>query len=223
MCCSAAARAAALGLDYPGVPDLYGPAHHDLSETGPYVASYKQPAEGSLHDSIQANPRSWHGTYSPAQSEYTADQVLSLPRGRSVINRESNFEEVKHVAPPTPAEARGQPDLVNRDPQGRSEPLSFVYNEHDLVVDESVPNRRGMSLSGLPMPRSGGHGTSRRDLAGVRRRGSSSITDEGRIRRQMSRVPSVRRRKRIRIRGHPGQPGHRRLIVMSNSVSERGS
>ncbi|KAL7394088.1 hypothetical protein ABVT39_020447 [Epinephelus coioides] len=236
---TARARAAALGLDFPGVhgaPDLHGPAPHrmpfgsqpyddsdpELDETGPNVASYSQsqPEVRSLHDRIQkqAHPRSWHGTYSPVQSDYTTDQVLSPPRGRSVINRKSNFEEVKHVAPPTLTAARGQPDLVNWDPQGRNKPRSFVYNEHDLAVDESVPNRRGMSLSGLSLPRSRGHGAHQRGLTGngpgreVPVLGSSGITDKDRV-RAMTRSAAVGRLNRIRFSSHLAQPLRRRLNV----------
>ena len=55
---------------------------------------------------------------------------------------------------------------MNWDPQGRSKSLSFVHSEHDLVVDDTVPNRRGMSLSGLPLPQSRGRGPYQRDLTG---------------------------------------------------------
>ncbi|TDH11520.1 hypothetical protein EPR50_G00061720 [Perca flavescens] len=173
---TARARAAALGLDYPGVhgaPGLYGPAHHgmppsrlpfrpqpynnnypQLDETESNMASYRQsqPEVRSLYDRThkRAHPRSWHRTYNPGQSEYTTNQVLSLIRGWSVINRKPNFEEVKHVAPPTQAEAPGQPELMNWPPKGRKNPFSFVHNEHDFGVDESVPNGRGIFLSGLP-------------------------------------------------------------------------
>ncbi len=250
-CCSAVARAASLGLDYPGVhgaPDIYGPAHHgmhpdttpfrpqpynndpELAETEPNVASYRQnqPGVKSLDDRIrnQAHQRSSestfllsHDTYNPVQKEYTTDQALSFPRGRSVINRKSNFEEVKHVAPPTLSEAPGQPDLVNWDPQGRNKPLSFVYNEHDLAVDESVPNRRGMSLSGLPLPQSRSHGTFRRGLSGyglgreVPVLGLSRFTNKDHVRAMTSRGPAAGRLKRIRFPVHLAQPLHRSLNV----------
>lgn len=247
-CCSAVARAASLGLDYPGVhgaPDIYGPAHHEmhpgtmpfrplpylndpeLAETEPNMTSYRQNQPGvrsldaRMHN--QAHPRSSestfllsHDTYSPVQSEYDTDQALSFPRGWSVINRKSNFEEVKHVAPPqTLSEAPGQPDLVNWDPQGRNKPLSFVYNEHDLVVDESVPNRRGMSLSGLPLPQSRGHGTYRRGVSGyglgreVPVLGLSRFANKDRVRAMTSRG----RLKRIRFPVHLAQPLHGSLNV----------
>lgn len=146
-----------------------------------------------------------HGTYNPVQSEYTADQVLRLPRGQSVINPKPNFEEVKHVAPPTLAEAPGQSDLVSWDPQGRNKPLSFVYNEHDLVVDESVPNRRGVSLNGLPLPQSRGHGTYQRGPTGyglgreVPVLSSSGFTNKAHVRAMMSQGPVFS--KRIRLPG----------------------
>lgn len=251
-CSSAVARAAALGLDYPGVhgaPYLYGPAHQgmhpstmpvrprtynnndrELAGTEPNMASYRenQPGVRSLDDRMhkQAHPRNSestfllsHGAYNPVQSEYTTDQVLSLPRGQSVVNRKSNFEEVKHVAPPTLAEAPGQPDLVNWDPRGRNKPLSFVYNEHDLVVDESVPNRRGMSLSGLPLPQSRGHGSYHRGLTGyglgreVPVLGSSRFTNKDHVRAMTSRGPAVGRLKGFRFPGHLAHPPHRSLNV----------
>lgn len=232
-----------------GAPDFYGPAHHgmhprtmpfrpqpynnndgELAEAEPNMASYRQNQLGvrSPDDRMHKRARPGfsestfllsHGAYNPVQSEYTADQVFSLPRGQSVINRESNFEEVKHVAPLTLAEARGQPDLVNRDPQGRNEPLSFVYNERDLVVDESVPNRRGMSLSGLPPPQSRGRGTYQRGLTGydpgreVPVLGSARSTNEGRVRAMTSRGPAVARPERIRFPGRLAQPLHRSLNV----------
>ncbi|XP_045899815.1 uncharacterized protein LOC123967684 [Micropterus dolomieu] len=199
---TARARAAALGLDFPGVhgaPDLYGrqtvygPAHHGMyPSTVPFrpqlyynsdrvktelnTAPYRQSLlgvrslDGRIHK--QLHPRSSessfrlsHGTYNPVQSEYTTDQALSFPRGQSVINHQSNFE-VKHVAPPTLSEAPGQPDSMNWYPQGRNKLHSFAYNDHDLVVDESVPNGRGMSLSRFYLPQSQVHSTYQRGLAG---------------------------------------------------------
>lgn len=221
-------------MDYPGVhgaPGLYGPAHHgmpfrpqpynnypQLDETESNMASYRQsqPEVRPLYDRTlkQAHPRSWHRTYSPVQSEYTTNQVLGLPRGWSVINRKPYFEEVKHVAPPTQAEAPGQPELVNWPPKGRNKPLSFVHNEHDFGV-ESVPNRRDMSLSGLPQSR--GHSAYQRGLTGyglgreVPSLGSSGIPNEGHARAMRSQSPTVGRPKSIRF--HLPQPLHRRLGV----------
>ncbi|TNN89111.1 hypothetical protein EYF80_000399 [Liparis tanakae] len=142
-------------------PQPYKNNDPDLDETEPNMASYKQSQQEvrSLDDRRhgQTHFRTSPGAYSPVQSEYASDQALGLPRRRSVINRKSNFDEVKRVAPPTPAVASSRPDLVNRDPQGRNKPLSFVHNKRGRVVDESVPNGREMSLSGLPQPPSGGH------------------------------------------------------------------
>nr|XP_046256756.1 uncharacterized protein LOC124065413 [Scatophagus argus] len=250
---TARARAAALGLDYPGVhgaPDLLGPAHHGMhTDTMPFSPqSYNsndlelaetesrlitssrqnQPGMRSLDDRRrkQAHPRVsestfllHHGPYNPVQSEYTTHRVLRLPRGQSVINRKSNFEEVKHVAPPTLTEAAGQSDLVNWNPQGRNKPLSFVHNEHDLVVDESVPNRRGVSLSGLPLPQSKGHGIYQRGLSGyglgngVPVLGSSGFTSKDSVGAMTGRGPTVRRLRRIRLPGSLPQPLHRSMNV----------
>ncbi|XP_060905342.1 uncharacterized protein LOC132983118 [Labrus mixtus] len=182
---TARARAAALGLDYPGVhgaPGLYAPAHeemqprtmtqtsknngHEVAETGHDMASFVQyqPGVRSLDDSLheKAPPRSLESTFLPSHGiydpEYPKLQGLTFPRGRSAINHRPNFEQVKHVAP----EAPSRPDLLNLNSQGRSEPPSFVNSGYDLVVDESVPNRRGMYLSGPPLPRSKGRATYQR-------------------------------------------------------------
>ncbi|XP_047455041.1 uncharacterized protein LOC125016544 isoform X2 [Mugil cephalus] len=186
---TARARAAALGLPYPGVhgaPDLHTPAHHEmhpqsyykndheLAETEPNMATYLQhqpggsPFDEAMHK--RAHPRSpdrfllSHGSYSP--SEYITDRELVFPRGQWDSDLTPTFEEVKRVALSTPAEAPSQADLVNWDPQGRYKPFSFVYNEHDLAVDESGPNRHGMSLSRLRLPQSmasRGHGAHQKD------------------------------------------------------------
>ncbi|CAK6964356.1 uncharacterized protein LOC121905832 [Scomber scombrus] len=237
-----------MGLDYPGVHgalDLSGPAHLEMhpspsllrppiyNNNVPNMAHYRpnQPAVSPLYDWThkQADPRSSesttllqrHGTYTPVQTEYTTDQLLSFPRGHSVSNHKSNFEEVKHVAPPTLAEASGQSDPVNRDPQGRNKPLSFVYNKHDLVVDGSVPNRHGMSLSGFNLPQSRGHGTYQRGpgLTGygpgreVPRLGSSRFTNRDHVSALTSHGSAVGRPERIRIPGRHAQSLHRHLNV----------
>ncbi|XP_031708302.1 uncharacterized protein LOC116386338 [Anarrhichthys ocellatus] len=225
---TARARAAALGLDYPGVhgaPYLSGPArrgmqpsmmpfrpqpYKKLDETEPNMASHKQSQQHmrSLDDRIhkQTHSRTWHGTRSPVQSEYATARVLSLPRGRSVFNRKSNFEEVKHVARPTLAESPGRPNLVNWDPRGRNKPLSFVHNEHGSVVDESVPNRHDMSLSGLPQSR--GHGAYPSALTGYGRvRAVPVLRSSGFTNRAMSsRNPAVGRPEWMGFSGRLAHP-----------------
>ncbi|XP_028281996.1 uncharacterized protein LOC114448939 [Parambassis ranga] len=216
---TARARAAALGLAYPGVngaPDLFGPAG-DLERAEPerYMASYRQPGGSPFDYTVhkQAQPRRSdrlplsHATYKPGHSRlFTSDQMLSFPRGYSVNNRKSSFEEVKHIALPTPVEAFGQSDLVSRYPEGHTKPLSFVYNEHNLVVDESAPNRRGMSLTGLPQPQSKGHGADQRgrgrDVAVL---GSSRINNRGRARPMTRQGPASGSWERIRLPGHLAQ------------------
>lgn len=47
-------------------------------------------------------------------------------------------------------------DLANTNPQCGDKPSSFEYNEHDLVVDESVPIRHDMSVGGYSQPQSRG-------------------------------------------------------------------
>lgn len=250
--CSAVARAAALGLPYPGVhgaPDFQTPAHHVMhpgtlqprpqpyennhlksGETESNTVLYRrnQPAVRTLDDRAHAQAHAGssestfllnHGTYSPVQSEYTINQAPSLPREHSAGDRISDFEQVKHAAPSARVEAPGQPDLVNRDPQGRSKPLSFVYNKLDLAVDESVPNRRGMSPSGLFLPRSRGHSTYQRGPTGfglgreVPVLASPRSTSKGHIRRTTGRSPVIGRWERMRFPEHVIQSLHRNLNV----------
>lgn len=242
----AVARAAALGLDYPGVhgaPDLSGHAHDEMhTGTLPFraqpshsyhnemahneanMASYRQnqPAVRLLDDRVhkQAHTRSpvstfllSPGTYNQVQNEYASDQMLRQARAGPASSRKSSFEEVKHVAPLTPAAAPSQFDLVNWDPQGRNKPLLFVYNRHDLVGDGSAPNRHGVSLSGLPLPQSRGHGIYQRGPTGygLGRRapilGSSGFTKA----EMMVQAPAVGKLKPIRIPGQLTQPLHRHL------------
>ena len=206
-------------------PRLYEGRDPYLDEGEPDVASdgHHQHHVGSFHDGArqQAHPRSSEstsllsrGAYNPVQSEHT-----SFPRGQTDSNHNSNSEEVKHVAPPTLFQASGQSDLANRDPQGRGESPSFVYNKHNLVFDESAPNRRGMSLSGLPPPRSRGHGTYHRGLTGfgpsreVPVLASSRFPSKGHVRAVINRSPSFGRRGKIRLPDHRLRSLHRNLGV----------
>lgn len=220
-----------------GAPDLSGTAHYGkhagIMPLGPqpYTGNGHEPAvaehmmapyrqnqpgvtslDGRTHR--QAHSRGSEskflhsrGPYSPVQSEPTTDQVLRLPRGQAVINRKSNFEEVKHVAPPTLAEALGQSNAVSWDPQGHNKPLSFVYSEHDLVVEEAVPNRRDMFASRPSLPQSRGRGAYRRGSTGYglgRKEpvlSSSSLPDKDHVRGMMSGRPAVSRPGRIRLSG----------------------
>lgn len=240
----AVARAAALGLDFPGVhgaPDFPGPAHHAMhpgtmplgpqpyenndrvvDETESNMASYRQ-NQALVRPLDDRSPESpfllRHGTNDPFQSEYTINRVLGFPRGRTDSNHKSNIEEVKHVALPTRVEAPGQSDLVNWVAQGRGESLPFVYNRHGLVVDESVPNRRGMSLSGLPLPQSRGHGTHHRGLAGfglgrqVPVLASSLLHNEGHVGAMTNPSPAFGRGRGMGLPGHLAQSLHRNLNV----------
>lgn len=216
---SAVLCAATLGLDY---PEVHGIAHHgmhaatvplrlqsyngddhEVAVAEPIMVSSTQNQPGVTsqgerkhkQDQARGSESSFllsHGTYNPVQSPYTADQVLRLPRGQ-VINRKPKFEAVKHVGPSVLTEAPGPSDLVSWDFQGCSKPLSFVHSEHDLVVDESVPNRHGISLNGLPLPWSWGHSTYQGGLTGygLGRRvpvlSSSGFIHKDRIRTMMSR------------------------------------
>lgn len=186
-------HAAALGVDSSGVhsaahygpptgplpsrPQPYNRNDHGQGAVKPLMASHGQthPGVKSVGDRVykQAHPRGSEstrslsrGTSNPVQSKYTADPVPRLPRGRSVINRKSHFEEVKLAAPPVPPAAPGRPNAARWDPQGQTKPGLFVYRKHDLVDDESAPNRHGVFRSGFSLPRSWSHGPYQRGLTG---------------------------------------------------------
>ncbi|XP_034553844.1 uncharacterized protein LOC117822969 [Notolabrus celidotus] len=234
---TARARAAALGLDYPGThgaPDFSGPPHNEMhpltiaqsylnnvgemAETDPNMASYgqNQPGFRPLDERMrtQSQPRRFEPTFLPSHGiynpEYTPNQGLSFPRGRSVINHHSDFERVKHVAPRAP----GRPDLVQLNPHSHNKPPTFVQNEHDLVVDESVPNRRGVSLSGPPLLQSRGRATNQRGY-GLRRGapmlGSAGFANKEHGREMSSQGPVGRKLKRKRFPGRLSQPLNRRI------------
>lgn len=212
-----------MGLANPGVhgaPDPSGAAHRGMhtgvmpngdghtvavAEALSYPYGQSQPGVMSSDNRMYKQTRPavsesplalGHGARAQARGEYT-DEGLRLPRGHAVINRKPTFEEVKHVAPPTLAEAPSRSNLVSRASQGRNEPLSFVYNERDLVVDEPVPNRRGVSLNGLPPPWRRGHGAFLRALTGY---GRGRFTHKDRVRAMMTtrRGPALGKLMRIR-------------------------
>nr|XP_015831874.2 uncharacterized protein LOC107396618 [Nothobranchius furzeri] len=146
---TAQARAAALGLEYPGVhgaPDLSSPAHYvkqpstfsyDQMTHTPHnmdIYSHHQPEESPFDMTYQQfHPRSSdgilpsHDAYMMVRGRSRTNPMLSVPTGQSPGMPESSFEEVK----PVPL---SQLDLTT--PQG--------YKEYDLDVDQSAPNRHGM-------------------------------------------------------------------------------
>lgn len=126
------------------------------------VRVHKQAHPGASESTLPLS----RGTSNPVQSQYTAYPVSRLPRGHTVINRKSYFEEVKPAAPPVLPAAPGWPNAVSWDPQGQTKPGSFVYRERDLVNDESAPNRHGVFRSGFSLPRSWSHGPYQRGLTG---------------------------------------------------------
>lgn len=215
-----------MGLEYPGVhhaarygprtgempsgPQPYSGKDHRGAAFAPMIASHSEnrPGARSVDDRIhkQALPRgseSTHplsrGTSSQVQSEYTADPDPRPPRGRSVIIRKSNFEGVKHAAPAVLPAAPGQSDAVSWDPQGQPKPGSFVYREHDLVVDGSAPNRHGVFWSRFSLPQSQSRGLYHRDLTGY----AAAPGTAGSAKRDhdpaMSRGPAVHGMKGIQV------------------------
>lgn len=220
-----------MGLEFPGVhraarygprtgetpsgPQPYSRKDHRGAAVAPMTASHSenQPGDGSVDDRIHKQAllrgsESTHplsrGTSSQVQSEYTADPVPRPPRGRSVIIRKSNFEEVKHAAPAVLPAAPGQSDAVSWDPQGQPKPGSFVYREHDLVVDGSAPNRHGVFWSRFSLPQSQSRGLYHGDLTGYGPgREAAAPGTAGSAKRDrdpaMSRGPAVRSTRRIQV------------------------
>ncbi|RVE62976.1 hypothetical protein OJAV_G00162410 [Oryzias javanicus] len=133
---TAAARAAALGLEYPGhhgAPDLSGPQMI-------YPRSFN-------YEVAAADP-DW-GFYQQAMGYYPGP----------------HFREVKHVAPPAQGSSFGQPELTFWAPRGYSQPHAHVYSKQPLAVDEIGPIGYDMSLGGLGQPRSAGHAVDQSDFA----------------------------------------------------------
>lgn len=158
-------------------PQPYNRNDHGWAAVRPLIASYGQnhPGVKSVGGRVhkQARPRRLEstlslsrGTSNPAQSKYTVDPVPRLPRGRSVINPRSYFEEVKPAAPPVLPANPGWPNAASWDPQGQTKPGSFVHHGHNLVDDKPVPNRHGVFQSGFSLPRSWSHGPYQKGLTG---------------------------------------------------------
>lgn len=219
---AAIAHAAALGLEFPGDyhaanygprmakmmsgPEPYNQERREAA-VKPMMASYGEnhPGVRSVDEGIheQAHPRGSEstfplsrGTSNQVQSQNAADPVPRPPWGRPVINRKFNFQEVMHAAPPVLPAAPGQSNAASWDPQGQTQPGSFVYREGDLVVDESAPNRHGVFWSGFLLPQSQSQGLYRRDLTGygpgreAAAPGSAGSAKRGRI-PAMSRSPAL--------------------------------
>ncbi|XP_005796006.1 uncharacterized protein LOC102228688 isoform X2 [Xiphophorus maculatus] len=167
---TARARAAALGLKYPGVhgaPDFSSPAVHllppltfsfdHLPPTESNMNSYeddhkKAPSDNPRYIGTHARdsgrfPFS-HGPFPQALRGQMADQIFGVPQGLLDRKPESSLEEVNHVALPTLAKASSRPDPMNLHPQGHRKPFLFRRSKNNPAGDEFAPNRRGMPLTG---------------------------------------------------------------------------
>ncbi|KAF3692180.1 hypothetical protein EXN66_Car007856 [Channa argus] len=176
---TARARAAALGLDYPGVrgapdlhgaapfrrhpstvplrPNLYGNYDPDLAENEPNIPYYRPEYPGLRSSDGRAHKQAYPQTSESTFSYGTYDPVQSEYATKQLLSFPRglpvrNHDEVKQVSPPTWASA---PKL-----------LPFVYNEHDNVFDASVPNRHAMSFSSLALPQIRAYGANQRGLTG---------------------------------------------------------
>lgn len=234
---AAVAHAAAMGLEFPGDyhaahygprsgkmasgPQPYSREEHREAVVKPMMASYGEnhPGGRSVDEGVhkQAHPRGLastfplsRGTSNQVQSQYAADLAPRPPRGRPVINRKFNFQGVKHAAPSVLPAAPGQASAVSWDPQGQTQPGSFVYREHDLVV-ESAPNRHGIFWSGFSLPQSQGQSLYRRDLTGYGpRREAAAPGSAGSAERDrspaLSRTPALDWMRSIRVPSVNFQP-----------------
>ncbi|KAK2844865.1 hypothetical protein Q5P01_011524 [Channa striata] len=180
---TARARAAALGLEYPGVhgaPDLHGAAHFrrhhstnplrpyfhgnydaELAETEPNMAYYRQGYPG-----VRSSDDRAHNQAHPPRSESTFSYGTYDP-----VQREHATKQVLGLPRGLPVRNRVSGfDEVKQDalPAWAAAPerLPFVYNEHDKVFDASVPNRHAMSLGALSPPQTRGYGAYQRGLTG---------------------------------------------------------
>lgn len=173
-----------MGLAFPGDHAAHYRPRTGKMASGPQPYSHEEhrgasygenhPGVRSVDEGIheQAHPRGSEsfalsrGSSNQVQSQYSTDPAPWPPRGRPVINRKFNFQGVKHTAPSVLPAAPGRSTAASWDPQGQTQPGSFVHREHDLVVDESAPNRHGGFWSGFSLPQSQGQGLYRRDLTG---------------------------------------------------------
>ncbi|XP_014843396.1 PREDICTED: uncharacterized protein LOC106918289 [Poecilia mexicana] len=172
---TARARAAALGLAYPGVhgaPALSSPAiglwhpstfsFDDLPPTESNMNSYEDdhneaPSDKPRYIGTHTRFPFSHGPFPEASRGQMADQILGVPRGLLDRRPESSLEEVNHVAPPTLVKAPSRPDPMNLHPQGRRKPFLFSRSKNNPAGDEFAPNRRGMPLTGHAPPLTLGH------------------------------------------------------------------
>ncbi|XP_033837339.1 uncharacterized protein LOC117384164 [Periophthalmus magnuspinnatus] len=165
---TARARAAALGLDYPGVhgaPDLSGPppysAQHPSAPHHQHFPNNPQPPAMD-YNTYYKPPREFphfqpagYGSHSPTQSNF----LSKLSGGGPQNNRKSNFEPVEHDGPLTHKQPPNLADPVYRASESRKYPLPFVYNWHGVGPRAFVPNGHDIGgVKDLLLPHSPGYG-----------------------------------------------------------------
>lgn len=161
---SARARAAFLGLKFPGAygaPDLSGPP--------PYPALYPQASHH--HQFFQNNPQPPATDYNllynlPKEFPHFQPaghgglvqtnplRLSGLSGGEPLNNRQLNFAQVKRVVGPLmQTRPPGQTDFEDWASESHRKKLQFASNGRDAAADAIVPNRPGMSgLSGHFQP-----------------------------------------------------------------------
>lgn len=169
---SVSARAAALGLEYPGIygaPDLSSPAaglmhsktfsFDNPAAAEPNTNSYRDiqvvgaPFDPTLYR--QVLPRASggfqlsHDPYLQASRRHLADQMPHFSQGQFFGEPESSMEAVGHIAPPTLAEAPSRPYLATWHPQGHRGLLLSVHNERNPPGEKYAPQKRGLPYAGL--------------------------------------------------------------------------
>ncbi|XP_055020024.1 uncharacterized protein LOC129411863 [Boleophthalmus pectinirostris] len=165
---TARARAAALGLGYPGVhgaPDLSGPPpffaqhpsapHHQHSPNNPQPPAMDYNEFYNLPREFPHFQPAGYGSHSLAQSNL----LSKLSGGEPVTSHPTNFEQVKHDGPLTQMQPPGMDKLMYRALESQKYPLPLVYNWPGMAVDAYVPNTHGTrGVKGPPLPLSPAYG-----------------------------------------------------------------
>lgn len=146
---TARARAAALGLKFPGdygAPDLSGPppysALHPREQNHRLFQNNPQPP-AFLHNPPKEFPHFQPAGYG---SVVQPNPRSGLPRGELLNNRQTNFVQVKRVdGPLAQSLPRGQVDFVDGPSESHRNKLEFAYNRLDPAVDAVVLNRHGVN------------------------------------------------------------------------------
>ncbi|KAK7893467.1 hypothetical protein WMY93_022619 [Mugilogobius chulae] len=146
---TARARAAALGLEYPGVhgaPNLSGPPSHSVHHPQPFQSNPQPPAVNynTFYNPFLEFPH-FQPVGSGSHSLLHSNLLSSISRGEPLNKHQSNFEQVKRVGPLTERQPPSWDGLEQRASESHKTLLPFVYGWPGAAGDASVPNGHGMS------------------------------------------------------------------------------